>query len=305
MGLPELGVVGAPLVAAERQPPPVLLEAEPRLGLERERHRRLGRRDPEAWREPRRLQRPELVLVDVAVAEKLPRAPRLTHDPARELARVPAGDEGAGSEASPGFGDGHEGLHAAKRQAAVPDAREEGTAVRGAPHPRRADVVVRLAAPAREVVGEDRRVELVHENELVLLEAAVEPGAQHQPRVVPMRAEVPVVQADADEVEELQVEALRADREAVVAAEVRPEVPQRDRLVRAEPLAEDGNDDRDGGGHGAITSYGSCSVTTFVLSMFPASSSGSSKPRGTTNSSNGGAGSYEAKRPSSCSSQIR
>src|SRR5438105_13124126 len=114
MGRPELGVVGAPLVAAERQPPPVLLEAEPRLGLERERDRRLGRRDPEAGREPRRLQRPELVLVDVAVAEKLPRTTRLTHDPARELARVPAGHDGAGPEASPRFGHGYEGLNAAK-----------------------------------------------------------------------------------------------------------------------------------------------------------------------------------------------
>src|SRR5437588_4394550 len=108
MRLPELGVVRAPLVAAEGQAAPVRGQAEARLALECEADRDLGRRDPEAGHELRRLVRPELVLVDVAVADELPSAARLTHDPAHDFTRVPGGDQRA--RAPPGIEHAQEAL---------------------------------------------------------------------------------------------------------------------------------------------------------------------------------------------------
>src|SRR5438105_10904950 len=95
MRLPELGVVRAPLVAAEGQAAPVRGQAEARLALECEADRDLGRRNPEAGHEPRRLVRPELVLVDVAVAHELLGAARLPNHPARDFTRVPGGNSRA------------------------------------------------------------------------------------------------------------------------------------------------------------------------------------------------------------------
>src|SRR5919199_3858980 len=112
MWLPERGVVCAPFVTAEWKPAPVLLEAETRFALERECDSDLGRRNAEPGQEPRRLERPELVLVEEAIARDLPAPARLAHDPPHDCDDMTAGARSTRQRALPHFDDAKAGLDA-------------------------------------------------------------------------------------------------------------------------------------------------------------------------------------------------
>ena len=120
-------------MTAEREPASVLLEAEPRFGLEREPDSSLGCRDPVPGNQPPSVDRPELVFEDERSSQRVqdraraardaPGAAeaerkRVCRDTARALDGLPRAVEHT-----------KEGGDSAEREPAVPDAGEVGPAV--------------------------------------------------------------------------------------------------------------------------------------------------------------------------------